>query len=126
MGSDNGYDGGLTCALSCSDLDASLKWYQEVLGFTLLYKIDDMAWAELSSSVERVNVGLSQVENPEVKGGATLTWGVKDIDTTRSALEAKDVRFDGDTMTIPDMVRLATFFDPDGNKHMLFQALGDM
>ena len=37
MGSDNGYDGGLTCALSCSDLDASLKWYQEVLGFTLLY-----------------------------------------------------------------------------------------
>ena len=85
-----------------------------------------MAWAELSSPVERVNVGLSQVESPEVKGGATLTWGVKDIDGSRSALEAKNVRFDGDTLTVPDMVKLATFFDPDGNKLMLFQDLSDL
>ena len=126
MATDIGYDGGLTCAMSCSDLDASIQWYQEVLGFTLLYKVDDMAWAELSSPVERVNVGLSQVESPEVKGGATLTWGVKDIDGSRSALEAKNVRFDGDTLTVPDMVKLATFFDPDGNKLMLFQDLSDL
>lgn len=117
------YDGGLTCAMQCSDLEKSIAWYRDLLGFGLDYKMDEMGWCELKSPVPGVNVGLSQVETPEVKGGATLTWGVKDIDAVRSALESKDVRFDGETMTIPDMVRLATFFDPDGNKLMLYQTL---
>ena len=115
------FDGGLTCAMDCADLDASIRWYQDVLGFELLYKIDELAWAELKSPVVRVNVGLGQVEQPKVQGGATLTWGTTDIDTTRSQLENANVRFDGETQTIPDMVRLATFFDPDGNRHMLYQ-----
>ena len=32
-----------------------------------------------------------------------------------------NVPFDGETITIPEMVRLATFYDPDGNKLMLYQ-----
>lgn len=106
-----------------SNLDKAVTWYQEVLGFQLLYKLDDMGWAELQSEVARVNVGLSAVEAPQVKGGATLTFGVKDIDASRKLLESKDVRFDGDTLTIPGMVRLATFYDPDGNKLMFYQSL---
>lgn len=125
MPSDLGYDGGLTCALSCKDLDASIKWYEDVMGFSLLYKVDDMAWAELASSVKGVNVGLSQVEKPEVKGGATLTFGVTDIASARKQLEDKGVQFDGETMNFPGMVSLATFFDRDGNKLMLFQSLGE-
>jgi predicted enzyme related to lactoylglutathione lyase len=109
--------------MQCSDLEKSIAWYRDVLGFSILYKMEEMGWCELKSPVHGVNVGLSQVESPEVKGGATLTWGVKDIDAARSALESRDVRFDGDTMTIPDMVRLATFYDPDGNKLMLYQDL---
>ena len=118
-----GYDGGLTCALGVKDMDASLAWYRDILGFELVYRLDDMGWCELASSVARVNIGLSQVEELEVKGGATLTFGVTDIDTARAKLETADVRFDGETMTIPDMVMLATFFDPDGNKLMLYQDL---
>jgi catechol 2,3-dioxygenase-like lactoylglutathione lyase family enzyme len=109
--------------MQCSDLEKSIGWYRDILGFGLVYKIDDMGWCEMKSPIAGVCVGLSQVESPEVKGGATLTWGVKDIDAARSALESKDVRFDGETMTIPDMVRLATFYDPDGNKLMLYQDL---
>lgn len=119
------FDGGLTCALECSDLQASLRWYQDVLGFELLYHMEEMAWAELRSPVARVNVGLGQVEKPQARGGATLTWGTTDIDTARATLEAADVRFDGATQEIPGMVRLATFFDPDGNRHMLYQDLSD-
>lgn len=125
MATNLGYDGGLTCAIEVRDLDAALKWYGEVLGFKTLYKMDEMAWAEMSSPVARVNLGIGQVEKPNVKGGATLTWGVKDIDSARAALEKKHVRFDGATMTIPDMVKLATFFDPEGHKHMLYQSLSD-
>ena len=119
------YDGGLTCALECSDMDKGIAWYQSVLGFELLYRVDEIGWCELQSPVARVAVGLSQVEKPSPgAGGATLTFGVKDIDAARATLEGQDVRFDGETQTIPDMVRLATFFDPDGNKLMLFQDLG--
>ena len=123
MATDLGFDGGLTCAMGVTDLGKSIEWYRTVLGLELLYRMDDMAWCELRSPVDRVNVGLSQVEDLKVEGGATLTFGVTDIDRTRTALEARDVRFDGDTMTIPDMVRLATFYDPDGNKLMLYQDL---
>lgn len=123
MASALGYDGGLTCGIEVADLDKALAWYRDVLGFTLLYKVDDMAWAEMSTPVARVNLGLGQVEKPHARGGATLTWGVKNIDDARGALEKKDVRFDGATMTVPGMVKLATFFDPDGNKHMLYQDL---
>lgn len=117
------YDGGLTCALECADLEKSLVWYQQVLGFELLYKVDEMAWAELKSPVDGVNVGLAQVEAPSPAGGATPTWGVSDITAARTVLENDDVRFDGETQTIPGMVSLATFFDPDGNRHMLYQDL---
>ncbi len=117
------YDGGLTCAMSCSDLEQSIGWYQDVLGMTLLYRMDEMGWCELTSPVARVNVGLSVVEDLAVQGGATLTFGVTDIDEASVSLESQDVRFDGETQTIPEMVRLATFFDPDGNKLMFFQDL---
>lgn len=123
MTSGLGYDGGLTCAMGVKDMDASIAWYQDVLGFRLVYKLDEMGWCELASPVERVNVGLSQVEEPEVKGGATLTFGVKDIDAARTRLEKADVRFDGPTQVIPEMVKLATFYDPTGNKLMLYQDL---
>ncbi len=118
-----GFDGGLTCSMQCTDLDKALAWYCEVLGFSLIYRMDDLGWCELRSPVDRVNVGLSQVEDPEVRGGATLTFGVADIGSARAALEAHDVPFDGDTLTHEGMVSLATFYDPDGNKLMIYQDL---
>ncbi len=123
MAPDLGFDGGLTASLGVSELDRSVAWYQENLGFEMIYKVDEMAWCELKSPVDRVNIGLSQVEDLEVKGGATLTFGVTDVDTARSSLEDRGVKFDGETVTIPDMVKLATFYDPDGNKLMFYQNL---
>lgn len=118
-----GFDGALTCAINCADLDRSIAWYRDVLGFELLYRVDEIAWAELASPVTGVTVGLGQVEAVAPEGGATLTWGVTDVDAARARLEASNVRFDGETMTVPEMVKLATFFDPDGNTHMLAQDL---
>ena len=123
MASPLGYDGGLTASMGVSNLDKAIAWYRDVLGFTLLYKVDEMAWCELASETKGVNVGLSQVEKVAPEGGATLTWGVKDIAAARKILEGKKVRFDGATMTVEGMVKLATFYDPDGNKMMLFQDL---
>jgi len=114
----------LTIAIRVSDMAASIKWYTEVLGFELLYQLDDMGWAEMKSSVPGVNVGVSQVEDVKL-GGPTPTFGVSDINAARATLEAQSVRFDGETMTIPGMVKLATFFDPDGNSLMFFESLSE-
>ena len=117
------YDGGLTCALSVKNLEAGVAWYRDVLGFEPLYVREDIAWGELQTGVAKVNVGLSQVEEPGGKGGATLTFGVTDIDAAKAALDAKGVRQDGPIQEIPGMVRLLTFFDPDDNALMFYQDL---
>ncbi len=123
MASSLGFDGGLTCALKVTDLNKSLKWYQDMLGFELLYRMDEMGWCELKTEVSNVNIGLSQVEACGGDGNAILTFGVKNIEHARKQLEGQDVRFDGPTQTMEGMVKLATFFDPDGNALMLFQDL---
>jgi CreA protein len=113
----------MTAALGVSDIDRSIAWYRDVLGFEVIYKLDDWGWAELRSPIAEVNVGIGQTEEVEPRGGATPTFGVADIDAARGHLEAHDVRFDGETSEVPGMVRLATFYDPDGNSFMLAQRL---
>jgi len=118
------FDGGLTAGVNVSDIHESMNWYQEVLGFELLYYMEELGWCEMKSPVAKVNVGLSQVEKMPPQGGnAVLTWGVKDIEAAREDLEKKGVKFDGDIRTISEMVKLATFYDLDGNCFMLYQDL---
>ncbi len=117
------YDGGLTCSLGVTDLDRSIAWYRETLGFTLLYRLEAIAWCELATAVARVNIGLGQVEQAHGKGGATLTFGVADIEAAKASLDAAGVKQDGPIQDIPGMVRLLTFFDPDGNALMFYQDL---
>ncbi|MEL6759705.1 MAG: VOC family protein [Myxococcota bacterium] len=123
MANPMGFDGKLTCALECADLAKASQWYEEVLGFQKLYQVDEIGWCEFQSPVADTTVGLSQVESPTVKGGATLTFGVSDVGVARKALEEHGVRFDGETITEPGMVSLATFYDLDGNKLMIAQDL---
>ncbi|MEP9358437.1 VOC family protein [Sphingomonas sp. KR3-1] len=118
-----GYDGGLTCAINVTDLDASIAWYRDVLGMNFLYRVDEIAWAELESPVGRVNIGLAQRESVIQGGGATPTFGVIDLDAAKAVLDAAGVRQDGPVQEIPAMVRLLTFYDPDGNALMLYQDL---
>ena len=114
------YDGHLVISVNVSDLDRSIEWYREMLGFELVYKLGEYGWCEVQSPIEGVTLGLGQVEKPDVKGN-TPTWGVADIDAARASLEDRGVRFDGETHDVSGMVKLATFYDPDGNPFMLAQ-----
>lgn len=117
------FDKGLTLSFQVKDRKASAAWYQKMLGFTFLYDVEHIGWCELATETPGVNIGLSQVEAPKTGGGAVPTFGVVNLDAARERLEKQNVRFDGKTMTIPEMVKLATFFDLDGNALMLFQDL---
>jgi len=120
-----GFDGGLTCVIAVSDLSTAKRWYQEVLGFELLFELPDQQFCELATPVDRVTVGLSQVSDFKTGTGTTLTFGVKDIEVARARLERRGVRFDGPTEEIPGIVKLASLFDPDNNRLMLYEDLGE-
>ena len=118
------YSQNLVISVGVSNLDQAIEWYKDVLGFELVYKLDQYGWCEMSTPTKGVTIGLGQNEDLKT-GGATPTFGVMDIDAARKHLESKDVRFDGDTYEIEGMVKLATFYDPDGNSFMLAQSLSD-
>jgi catechol 2,3-dioxygenase-like lactoylglutathione lyase family enzyme len=111
------YRGTLVCSINVSDLDQSVRWYREGLGFEEIYRMDDYGWCEMRSPVGGVTIGLQRAESGFGPGGATLSFTVADIEAARKHLQATGARFDGDIVVIPgeDGVRLANFFDPDGN-----------
>jgi catechol 2,3-dioxygenase-like lactoylglutathione lyase family enzyme len=98
----------LTASIAVKNLDAAIDWYQKVLGFTFLYRVDEIGWCD-----ETVPQG----------GGATNVFGVKDIAAAKAHLDAHGVRQDGDIQVMEGMVKLITFFDPDGNAMMLSENL---
>jgi len=117
------YDGLITLATSVRDLGASIAWFEEKLGFEVAFRVDEAGWAELATPTPGVTLGLGQNEEVDGAGGTTPVFGVVDVDAARADLETRGVTFDGDTSEVPGMVRLATFFDPDGNSYMLAQSL---
>jgi predicted enzyme related to lactoylglutathione lyase len=118
-----GYVPELTASMGVTNLDAAIDWYQSVLGFTLMYRTDEIGWCELATAVPGVSVGLSQNESVTQGGGATNVWGVADILAAKAHLDAHGVRQDGEIQHIPGLVKLLTFYDPDGNAMMLSENL---
>ena len=112
----------ITIALSVSDRHASAKWYADMLGFEVLYHADEAGWSELQTNTKGVTIGLGEQTKP-APGNAVPVFGVDDLDSARKNLEQADVRFDGDTIVDEGMVKIATFYDPDGNALMLAQDL---
>jgi catechol 2,3-dioxygenase-like lactoylglutathione lyase family enzyme len=116
------YKGDITLSCSVTNLDESLAWFSEMLGFELVFRADEAGWAEVASPTADVTIGLGQNEAVNGGGGTTPVFGVVDIAAARAELEGKGVRFDGETVEIPGMVKLATFFDPDGNAYMFAES----
>ena len=112
----------ITLALSVKDRHVSAKWYSDMLGFELLFHVDDAGWSELATKTEGVTLGLGEQTEP-TPGNALPVFGIADIAAGRKALEDAGVTFDGETITMEGMVSLATFYDPDGNALMLAQDL---
>ena len=118
-----GFTGKLVCSISVKDHVRSAQWYGDKLGCKVVFSEEEMGMSYLSTPVENVWLDLSQVESPEVRGPA-LVWGVSSVDDARLHLESNGVRFDGPTREFGGMVKLATFYDPDGNTLMLYENLG--
>ena len=112
----------ITIAISVRDRHVSAQWYNEKLGFELLYHADDAGWSELKTKTDGITLGLGEQAEPN-PGNSVPVFGVLDIDTARRDLETAGVEFDGETIVVEGMVSTATFYDPDRNALMLAQDL---
>lgn len=123
-GSSLGFVNGLTLSLSVRDLERSKRFYRDVLGFMFSYEVKEIAWAGFRTPTGDVMLGLSEVEEVKPNMGLVPTFNVSDVEATRAKLEAQQVSFDGPTQTLAGVVKLATFFDPDGHPFRLSESLG--
>lgn len=112
----------ITLALSVRDRHASANWYNETLGFELLYHFDEAGWSEMQTKTDGVTLGLGEQAEPK-PGNTVPVFGIANIEAARTALEQAGVKFDGETETVEGMVSTATFYDLDGNALMLAQDL---
>ncbi|WP_415715001.1 VOC family protein [Roseibium sp.] len=112
----------ITIALSVKDRHESAKWYQDMLGFEVIYHADEAGWSELQTRTEGVTIGLGEHTEP-APGNCVPVFGIADLDSARQKLEEAKVRFDGPTDVVEGMVKTATFYDPDNNALMLAEDL---
>ena len=112
-------------ALEVSDLRRSINWYRKTLGFELALDYVELGWAELSTPNAGIALGLGKPaagSERRTNGGGSIGLGVRDVEAARAHLVALGVDCD-EIQTIPDIVELLSFRDPDGNALFLFQSL---
>ena len=110
------YRPSLLVQVGVSDLDASIRFYNGLLGFKVTERRDDLKFAHLATNVPGLEIGLSAGAPPAGSGSIVLNISVADAPAARAALEAKGVKFARPTVEIPGKVTLAEFADPDGNR----------
>jgi len=112
----------ITANNTIKDRAASASWFKQHLGFEQIFAVDEAGWTELATNTPGVTIGLGDAE--DVKSGNTMpVFGVNDFDKSRKALENAGVKFDGETIEVEGMVKVAAFFDPDGNGLMIAEDL---
>ena len=119
------FTGGLVVRFTVTDRAKSRDWYRDMLGFEVLFEVDEIGWTEMTNHEAQLTIGLAQSDAVSVSTGTMPVIGVKDLDAARKLLESKGVKFTGATVEHAGLVKLATLLDPDGRQIMLYQALGD-
>lgn len=106
---------GFVVKIDVTDLDRSLKWYQDKLGFQLDERYSAGSWRQLIID-ELPNTAIGLYLNPDGAGlgGKKATFVVTDIEGLRNHLLRAGVEVD-EIIELGDWVKLAFFRDPDGN-----------
>ena len=104
----------LLIKVSVADVKKASEWYQDKLGFTVLFQYEAI-WVRMAiPGYSNVTYGLSNDSHPKNSGGEVTTLIVSDIVSAKAALEAKGVTV-GPIEEPGAAVKLAFFSDLDGN-----------
>ena len=106
---------------SVADMEASVKFYRDLLGLPL--KSESPGWSEFDLGSNILALHRARLDTPQPVGGWVVSFQVDDIKAARSRLEAAAVAIPGDFHDIPGGVTLG-IEDPDGNPLDLIQYTG--
>jgi catechol 2,3-dioxygenase-like lactoylglutathione lyase family enzyme len=102
-----------------TDMERSVDFYQNILGFTLLFKRDD--WSEFSIGGQRLAIRkVENVEKPLKSGGAVISFETTSIESLVAFMKGKGVKFAEEIQSY-SYGKLATFLDPDENLLGLYE-----
>ncbi len=107
------------------DLEKSIRFYTDVLGYTILQDSREMGWMELSCGND-MRLGIAQKNDmDQIPAGsnAIITMTVSDISKAIEEISRKGVKLIGEMIEIPGHVKMQTIQDLDGNKLQLVQML---
>ncbi len=99
------------------DIQRAKQFYSGTLGL----EIESEGESDMEFRCGQVTLDVfdpSSIGQPFAVSPAGLALRVPDVDAARAELEAKGVRFDGDTI-VTSVCKQAWFKDPDGNALML-------
>jgi catechol 2,3-dioxygenase-like lactoylglutathione lyase family enzyme len=102
-----------------TDMDQSVRWYQDVLGMSLVSRHGDFASLQVGDS----RIALHGGANPEPdlqNAGSMPVFKVKDYQAIKTALEVKGCEFVFENSTPASI--FGTFTDPDGNPLQIMQS----
>jgi len=112
----------ITFWYNIKDLSRTREFYEGVLGFRVLTMSEEMRLCIVESPLKDCCIGFSEAQDV-VSSTASLVFEVYNIEEAKTELEARGLRFSGEIDVIPEMVKLATFADPDGHSLMLSETL---
>jgi uncharacterized protein (TIGR00369 family) len=100
-------------------VDAAIEFYVDVLGLKLAARFGD-DWAAVDAGGGLI-IGLAPRVEGEAPGGTVGLWTNEPLDAVVAELSGRGVEFDGPVL-VKDIVQLAFFRDPDGNRLSLANA----
>ena len=106
-------------AYTVSNLQQSINFYQNLLGFELLLK--DARWAEFNISGQRI--AINEKNNKTIKtneAGAIVYFEANPIEAIVKTLKNMGVKFNGE-IEIYSYGKLILFSDPDNNSLGLYE-----
>ncbi|MGE5405625.1 MAG: VOC family protein [Candidatus Saccharibacteria bacterium] len=113
---------GIGFHFNVSNLERAIAFYSEKLGFKVLDHDPSRGQAMLSTNSKDCIIGLAEAE-AVVPASTCITFEVANIDQAVQSLQERGIDFAGEIMIVPSVIKLATFYDPDGYKLMLFSHL---
>ncbi len=111
--------------ICAKNMEKAKAFFHEILGLDIKEENPEFGWMELGAE-DGVRLGVGKdADGSELSAGenAIVTMRVEDIVNAKAYLESKDVKFHGEIMEIPTIIKMALFTDPDGNKFQLIQLL---
>jgi predicted enzyme related to lactoylglutathione lyase len=116
------YKPGLTIWYNVTSIERTLEFYTKKLDFQLQFHDTEGGMAIISTNTNDCTIGFSEVESV-IPSTSSTVFDVHNLEQAVESFSGKGITFIGEIETIPNMVKLATFVDPDGHNLMLAESL---